>query len=174
MWSFRVDEYRKKAILEDFLVNILYSEYKRNLTMHGGTCVWRCYDGKRFSRDIDFYYKTESIEKSCKSFLDFLKEKGLTIKESGYFNIINTFSIIVQTDTKVKLDISFNYAPGVEVDYLTVSGGKRLIIALPAEALLNEKMDAYSDKIKKNKEEVQDLYDLWVLRNSIQNPLKKT
>ncbi len=174
MWNFRVEEYRKKAILEDFLVDILYSEYSRKLTMHGGTAVWRCYGGERFSRDIDIYFKTDSIEDFCKSLLDFLKQKGLAIKERGYFNQINTFSVTVQTDTKVKLDINFDYAQGDEVDYLTVSGGKRLIIALTPEALLNEKINAYADKIKNKKEEVQDLYDMWVLRNSIPNPLKKT
>ncbi|MCL5011519.1 MAG: nucleotidyl transferase AbiEii/AbiGii toxin family protein [Candidatus Marsarchaeota archaeon] len=174
MWSFRIEEYKKKAILEDFLVGALFDEYRRDLTMHGGTCIWRCYGGQRFSRDVDFYFKTTSIEQSCRYFLDFLKEKGLAVKESGYFNVRNTFSVIVQTDTKVKLDVNFDFKEGGEVDYSTVSGGKRMIIALSAESILNEKIEAYSDKFGKNSEEIQDLYDLWVLRNAVENPSTST
>ncbi len=177
MWDFKIDEYRKKAILEDFLVDILYGKYGTKLIMHGGTCIWRCYKGNRFSRDIDLYYDlgAEKFRDFSRALLDYLKEKGLAIKESGYFDTINTFSVITQGDTKVKLDINFSSAPGsAEADYETTGGNKKLIIALPPEMLMNEKIDAYTDKLKKHKDEIQDLYDIWILRQSVTGASAKT
>ena len=169
MWNFKIDEYRKKAVLEDIIIDILYEEYGRKITMHGGTCVWRCYGGKRFSRDIDLYLNKEAltIKYLKKTLFEQLREKNILIKQSRYFDSINTLSLIVQTNTKVKLDINFNFVEGGEIDYLTVSGAKKLIIALSAEDLLKEKIETYLDKIKEGKEEIQDLYDIWVLKDSV-------
>ena len=42
------------AQLQDEALEILYAVCPEAV-LHGGTAIWRCYEGKRFSEDLDFY-----------------------------------------------------------------------------------------------------------------------
>ncbi|MFH1246948.1 MAG: nucleotidyl transferase AbiEii/AbiGii toxin family protein, partial [Candidatus Micrarchaeota archaeon] len=41
------------ATLQDEVVDLIYSI--SSPVLHGGTAIWRCYAGNRFSEDLDFY-----------------------------------------------------------------------------------------------------------------------
>ena len=57
----RRKEELETARLEDDVINVL-TDITDKMAMHGGTAVWRCYNGKRFSTDIDVYIWDESFK----------------------------------------------------------------------------------------------------------------
>lgn len=166
----------KRAVLEDELVDLILKHHP-DFVMHGGTTVWRCYGGARFSRDIDFYSNLGPEAESAfqKEFHKVLTEKGYSIREEKYNNKTKTLHIIVRgNNTTGKLDITFSSAEGVAVDYLKTDGAKRLIRALSPEALLNEKISTYLNKHAEGMHEIQDLYDMVVLKTRLDHPPKST
>lgn len=159
----------EKAKLEDILVDILYRKY-RNLVFHGGTCIWRCYSGNRFSRDIDLYYKVEKEEQKAlflTNITKFLKDRGFVVKERGYERKTNTMHVLLESFAKMKIDINFNYKVGVPTEYKKVDDSRIIVLSLSPEELLNEKIEAYNDKLTGAggfaQPEVQDLYDIYYL-----------
>ncbi len=41
------------AMLQDTLIDLIYDTIQADATLYGGTAVWRCYNGNRFSEEID-------------------------------------------------------------------------------------------------------------------------
>ncbi|MCL4363549.1 nucleotidyl transferase AbiEii/AbiGii toxin family protein [Candidatus Marsarchaeota archaeon] len=160
---------RNRAIIEDEIVDLMLKYYS-GFVMHGGTAVWRCYGGNRFSRDVDFYSNLRPSDESRfqKQFHKLLIEKGYPIREEKYNNKTKTMHVIFKGgSTTGKLDITFENAKGIAAEYLRVDGSKRIILALSPEALLNEKIDAYLDKYSVQSHEIQDLYDMLILKDRI-------
>lgn len=159
----------EKARLEDVLVELLYSKYT-GLVFHGGTSIWRCYGGNRFSRDIDFYLQAKTQKEKMryyKEFLEFFKESGFSIKEKGYENATDTMHFLVESTTKMKIDINFKYKNGKEIDYIKIDDSKIVVLSLDPVELLNEKITAYDDKLSNQSKlkhpEAHDLYDIYYL-----------
>ena len=50
------------ARLEDSVVKAIY-EADAGVVLHGGTAIWRCYGGSRFSSDIDMYLTDAQVRK---------------------------------------------------------------------------------------------------------------
>ncbi len=164
----------KRAILEDEMVDIVLKHYG-NFVMHGGTSVWRCYGGNRFSRDIDFYSNLDPSDESAfqKQFHKLLVENGYAIREEKYNSQTKTLHVIFKgLDTTGKFDITFSKAKAKAVEYLRVDGAKRIVNSMDPETLFNEKMDAYLNKYEKQSHEIQDLYDMVILKDRIGNPSK--
>jgi predicted nucleotidyltransferase component of viral defense system len=46
--------HKELAKAQDIIVKALYETFNEAV-FHGGTCIWRCYGGNRFSEDIDVY-----------------------------------------------------------------------------------------------------------------------
>jgi predicted nucleotidyltransferase component of viral defense system len=162
---------RNRAIVEDEIVDLILKHFE-NFVMHGGTAVWRCYGGNRFSRDIDFYSNITASAESAfqKQLHKLLTENGYPIREEKYNNRTKTLHVIFRgNETTVKLDITFMNAKGIATEYLRVDGSKRIIRALSPEELLNEKVDAYSDKYASGAHEIQDLYDIIILKDRLSN-----
>ena len=42
------------AAAQDLIVSALYEVFNDSV-LHGGTSIWRCYKGNRFSEDVDAY-----------------------------------------------------------------------------------------------------------------------
>lgn len=167
----------EKAKFEDVLTELLYSKYK-TLVFHGGTAIWRCYNGNRFSRDIDLYYNARGVSaKECyKEFTDFFEGKKFTIKSKSYNNNTKTMQFLVEAVIKMKVDINLNYRFGIPEEYSRVDGSKIIVLALTPLKLLNEKINAYKDKISNfnafRQPEVQDLYDIYYLTTIIKRDAK--
>jgi predicted nucleotidyltransferase component of viral defense system len=167
---------RNRAIIEDEIVDLMLKHYG-GFVMHGGTAVWRCYGGNRFSRDVDFYSNLNASEESLfqKQFHKLLVESGYPIREEKYNNKTRTLHVIFKgAFTTGKVDLTFAKANGVAAEYQRVDGAKRIVLALSAEALLNEKMGTYLDKYARQDHEIQDLYDMVVLKNRISKPTAAT
>ena len=51
------------AYAQDVILGEIYKFFP-NAVLHGGTAIWRCYNGRRFSEDLDFYLpkQKEKIE----------------------------------------------------------------------------------------------------------------
>lgn len=174
--DFRNETQFKLAVLEDALIDFVYKEFE-NFVLHGGTAVWRCYKGNRFSRDLDFYTNMEPKAESNlqKKVHKVLKEHNYSIVEEKYNNKTNTLHIIVRNEsTTGKLDLTFAFAEGTAADYERVDGSKRIIYTLNPEGLMNEKINTYLEKFKDGNSEIQDLYDINTLKNVVLNPSKET
>ena len=147
-------EYLQKAILQDLVVLCVY-EIQPNAVFHGGTSLWRCYNGNRFSDDLDFYFVSE---KNFKNKLDScLKSKGLKLikyKETKH----TIFSKISDGKTDVKIEVSFENKKGEITRYELVDGSFIDILALTPKQLFYEKMSAY-----KNRRLARDIYDIYFL-----------
>ena len=72
------ESHRKIAYAQDLIVMEVYAIIERAV-MHGGTAIWRCYSGKRFSEDLNFYLP-RNIDK-LESLFKNLQSKGFLIKK---------------------------------------------------------------------------------------------
>lgn len=159
----------KRAILEDELLELVLKHYDR-LVMHGGTAIWRCYGGNRFSRDLDFYNNLDPSKESefQKNIHKILIDNGYSIREEKYNNKTLTLHIIIRGNaTTGKLDITFKKASGIAAEYVKVDGSKKLIYSLSPEELLREKIDTYINKYENGTDEIQDLYDIMILKDKV-------
>lgn len=164
----------KRAVLEDEALGLIVKNYS-TFVMHGGTAIWRCYGGNRFSRGLDFYSNLGTSEESAfqKGIHKLLVESGYSIREEKYNNKTKTLHIIFRgNDTTGKFDITFNKANGRAAEYMRVDGSKMMILALGPEELLVEKIDTYLSKYAHGDEEIHDLYDIIILKDRIGRPSK--
>ena len=89
------------ASLQDETIELLYTVLP-NAVLHGGTAIWRCYNGKRFSIDLDLYSKIEDLKEKL---APLLSSRQLFFKK--YKETKNVaYSIISDGSTEVKLDIN--------------------------------------------------------------------
>lgn len=155
----------RKARLQDSVLEALYSVVS-NTVFHGGTAIWRCYGGNRFSDDLDLYLKSESEATKLRNGLTWaLKRYNLDIKHAS---VIGNFTVmeISEDDSSIKLEVCVTRKKlkPVERNYERVDGTFFSILTLSPEDLICEKMDAYSNRMY-----VRDLYDICHL-SSIVNP----
>lgn len=151
------------AFLQDEIMDILYS-ISDDLILHGGTAIWRCYNGKRFSEDIDLY------SRSFPKFINSLREKVVShgllipkIKDTG--NVI--FSNIHNNKSTVKVEINHSAViQGSQMKYEVADGSNIEILSLTADQFVMEKILAYSDR-----RYIRDLYDIYHLTGTV--PLEK-
>ena len=143
------------ALLQDEVADLAYSIFPR-ITFHGGTCIWRCYGGNRFSEDLDFYLprKDFSAEKLSES----LSSRALALdKLKMTENLL--FSKISSNEAQVRLEINFSAAKRPVVrTYEKADGSHMDVLALSAEELLLEKIAAY-----RNRRLIRDIYDIYHL-----------
>ena len=145
---------RDLAELQDEAMEVVYEIFE-NAVIHGGTAIWRCYNGKRFSEDIDLYAKCngdfkELLEKS-------LKRRGLKLIRSR--RTANTvFSEISNDIVSMKLEITNEIKKGVLAIYEKANGGTLEVLTLRPQDLLLEKLAAYLSRRK-----VRDVYDVYFL-----------
>ena len=75
--------------LQDEVIEVVY-ETLDSAVIHDGAAIWRCYDGKRFSEDIDRYaaypedFKTELDKALARRGLSLLKSRQTIHRSSRY------------------------------------------------------------------------------------------
>ncbi|HII53587.1 TPA: nucleotidyl transferase AbiEii/AbiGii toxin family protein [Candidatus Micrarchaeota archaeon] len=148
------------ALLQDELIELLYAIDNR-LVLHGGTAIWRCYGGNRFSEDLNFYCKdTHRIEKF---FIEKVKEQNLEVlKFKKTENLI--FCKVSNGNTIARVEI--NFAAGkkaIASPYERTDGTFMDVLTLTEGKLILEKMEAY-----KNRRFIRDMYDIYHLSNYTQ------
>ena len=125
--------------------------------LHGGTAIWRCYGGNRFSEDVDFYLPLAARGETSVLSTAFHR-KGLAqqkLKETS--NAV--FATFGSGPLSVRFEASFrNVKDAVVRSYEMVDGTFTAVRTLRPEALLAEKATAYLSRRK-----VRDLYDVFFL-----------
>ncbi len=149
------------AKLQDELISLLYN-VDNSIVIHGGTSIWRCYSGNRFSEVIDLY----SVNFNSNNFKIEVKLhelKLLKFKDTG--NIL--FSNISENNISVKIEINHKYYPEnpVEMEYELIDGNTINVLTLSAEDLINEKILAYY-----NRRFIRDLFDIYILIKYVKKP----
>jgi len=150
----RKERHKKIAGAQDIIVETLYRVFPRAV-LHGGTAIWRCYSGNRFSEDVDAY-----IEKDTKKINRFFEE----MKKAG-FEIIkkrmtenSLYSLLSFGGTEVRFEALLRRAEGVMKEYETYEGILFNIFTLSPEQMITEKIGAYL-----NRRKIRDLYDIFFL-----------
>ncbi len=158
------DSHRKIAENQDLIVEELYKIFDKAV-LHGGTAIWRCYSGKRFSEDLDFYLpkNKEKIEILFKN----LEHKGFVIKKKK-ISENSLYSEMEYNRTSVRLEATYQNKPSIIVDYETSNGNKINIYSLSPEEFIKEKIATYQKRLK-----VRDLYDIFFLLKNVNIKLIK-
>lgn len=148
------------AMLQDEILEVVYSIVDRAV-LHGGTAIWRCYGGNRFSEDLDFYFPAG--ENFGVAFRRAVEERGLQVIK--YKRTKNTvFAKATNGDVEVRLEMGLRKARGEVVrQYTRADGSFADVFTLSPEALVLEKMSAY-----RSRRLIRDVYDIYHLRNMLE------
>ena len=146
--------HKEVARAQDLIIEELY-HYFEKAVLHGGTAIWRCYNGNRFSEDIDVCITKD--EKRINEFFDALKKDGFNIKKKK-ISEKSIFSVMELNGTEVRFEAIFERVEGSLKEYETADGNFVTIYALRVEEIINEKIDAYMKRLK-----IRDIYDIFFL-----------
>ncbi|HII15765.1 MAG TPA: nucleotidyl transferase AbiEii/AbiGii toxin family protein [Nanoarchaeota archaeon] len=157
--------HRDVAQAQDLAVREI-AEMLDTAVLHGGTAIWRCYRGNRFSEDIDVYLKKD-IGK-IEAFFKKLEAIGFKIekKKIGENSI---YSTLLLGRTEVRFEALFKSVKGSLKEYETAGGNLITLYCLTAEELVNEKIDTYLKRMK-----IRDLYDIFFLLRHVEKPKEVT
>jgi len=161
---------KEMADMQDLIIKELQKEFS-NAVLHGGTAIWRCYNGNRFSEDIDVYM-IKDMEKINNLFKN-LERSGLIIEKKN-ISKNSIYSLLRLDRTAVRFEALFKIINGSLKEYETTDGNLITIRTLSPEELINEKINAYLNRFK-----IRDLYDIFFLlryiktKKDISNNLKK-
>ncbi len=160
------------GLLQDEVMDILISCFPETLVFHGGTSIWRCYNGKRFSEDLDFYLNNEKYNE------ELLKEKiksaGLTINkikttDNVVFSKITAGKTEIRVEIRLLLKTNKIFTKKTITEYQRINGTTTTIYALSIDHLIIEKAQAY-----KNRKLIRDVYDVYFLStNNIKQETKQ-
>lgn len=157
------EKHRKIARAQDLVIECLYSIFN-NAVLHGGTSIWRCYKGVRFSEDIDVYLQKDP-QKIERLFEEFEKKGFIINKKKIGENAI--YSVLNLNETIIRFEALFKKINGILKEYESCDGNLKTIYTLSPEELIKEKIDTYLKRYK-----IRDLYDIFFLLRYIKD--KKT
>jgi len=146
--------HREIARAQDLIIEELYREFDKAV-LHGGTAIWRCYNGNRFSEDVDVYIP-RNIDKINNFFRnlekrDFIIKKKKIGKNSIYSSL--EFNRLI-----VRFEALFKSSKGFLKEYENFDGNFITVYTLTPEELIKEKVDAYLKRFK-----IRDIYDVFFL-----------
>jgi len=155
--------HQEVALLQDELVEMLYGAFQQEKpVLHGGTAIWRCYQGNRFSEDLDFYASTGKGFRE----LFFREAAARSLEVIKYKQTANlVFAKVSNGSVEVRLEINTRKTVEKVVgEYEKVDGSRMDIYTLSPEALIEEKMAAY-----RGRRLVRDVYDIYHLSRHAAN-----
>ncbi len=151
--------HREVAEAQDLVVMATYDTFPQSV-LHGGTAIWRCYGGNRFSEDVDFYLPP-SARREAKNLSSRLKRSGLDERK---FRATPTslFAEYAFGGSAVRFEAVFKSPEGPTVrPYEMLDGAFAAVRTLSPEALIREKALAYLGRRK-----ARDLYDIYILTHA--------
>jgi len=157
------EAHRKIAYAQDIIVKEVYSVLN-NSVLHGGTAIWRCYNGKRFSEDLDFYFSKD--KKNVGLVFENLKRQGFVILKKKISDT-SVYSELELERVSVRLEATFQKKSKILCDYEMLDGNFISIYSLTVEQFISEKSNTYLKRFK-----VRDLWDVFFLLKNAQNPEK--
>lgn len=153
--------HRDIAKAQDVIVEALYSVFSEAV-IHGGTAIWRCYRGNRFSEDIDAYIPQDKERVAL--FFEKLTQRGFQIDKKKIGDV-SIYSQLHLNRAAVRFEALFKNVNGHLKDYETAEGNWITISTLTPEELIKEKVSAYLGRRK-----IRDLYDIFVLLRHVHVP----
>jgi predicted nucleotidyltransferase component of viral defense system len=144
------------ARMQDLLIDLIYDYMQPNAILYGGTAIWRCLGGGRFSEDIDIYVNARFQSKHEAV----LKQNGLEIIDRD--KELPLHMRISDGKTDILLEASMGRYENVMAQYTKVDGTSMTISMLPPAKLFARKMEAY-----RSRKYIRDLYDLVHLTNYV-------
>ncbi|MCX6815690.1 MAG: nucleotidyl transferase AbiEii/AbiGii toxin family protein [Candidatus Aenigmarchaeota archaeon] len=150
------------ARAQDMVVEIIYRTMPETV-IHGGTAIWRCYSGSRFSEDIDVYIEKKS---DLEGFFSLLEKTGFSITRKR-LRENSVYSTLEFNGTEVKFEAVFKKVNGSVMEYETYEGILMNIKTLTPEELIAEKIAAYRKRKK-----IRDLFDIFFLLRHVKKPEK--
>jgi len=148
--------HKEIGLLQDELVEILYN-IAPELVFHGGTAIWRCFSGGRFSEDLDLYLNKLPEDFEGK-FSSEIKSRGLVLsKFKTTDNLI--YCKVDGPEASVKVEINFAAKKkGEAVQYEKLDGSSMVVFCIPLHELVEEKAGAYLGR-----KFIRDIYDVFFL-----------
>jgi len=155
-WILRLKKANHKEIAaaQDIIVEELYKVFN-NAILHGGTAIWRCYRGNRFSEDIDAYIPKG--KEKIKVFFKNLEKRGLTVEKMKLADN-SVYSNMRYNRIYVRFEATFQKFNGSLREYETTNGNLITVYTLTPEELIKEKVPTYLKRLK-----IRDLYDIFFL-----------
>ena len=154
------ERHKEIARAQDLIVESLYEVFN-NAVLHGGTAIWRCYSGNRFSEDVDVYIQKDI--KKIEELFSNLEKKGFII-EKKKISDNSLYSNLRFNNIFVRLEALFKKISGILKEYETIDGNFMSVYSLSAEEIINEKISAYLKRLK-----IRDLYDIFFLIKHVRN-----
>ena len=161
----RIKRMRHKEIAraQDLIVEELYGKFNKAV-LHGGTAIWRCYNGRRFSEDLDFYFPND--KKKIAVLFENLEKAGFEIKKKKVSEN-SVYSELELDRLAVRLEATFQKVSGVICDYEMSDGNIISVYSLTPDLFLDEKAKTYLKRFK-----VRDLWDVFFLLKIVDKPEK--
>jgi|SRR3989344_1873497 len=156
------EAHKAVAQAQDMIIQELYRSFE-NAVIHGGTAIWRCYGGNRFSEDIDIYIPKDNTK--IEALFTNLKSHGFAVEKKKVSDR-SLYSDLVWNRTHVRLEAIFKKSSGHLKEYQTVEGNFLTVYTLQPEEFIAEKVDAYIGRRK-----IRDLYDIFFLVRFVTNHL---
>ncbi|MBI5046710.1 nucleotidyl transferase AbiEii/AbiGii toxin family protein, partial [Candidatus Micrarchaeota archaeon] len=120
------------AALQDEVAEIVY-ELEPTAVLHGGTAIWRCYGGNRFSEDLDFYSKSERLVHELEAKV--ISHHLVLTKFKKTDNVI--FSKISNGTVDVRLEISLRLPnKKIAAEYVRLDGTFMSVLTISPEDLI--------------------------------------
>ena len=154
----RKGNHKEVAKSQDIIVQTLFEIFD-NAVLHGGTAIWRCYQGNRFSEDVDAYMPKDVTKLDL--FFSELEKKGFQIKKKK-ISENSIYSSLIFNRTPVRFEATFKKISGTLKEYETAEGNFLTIYTLTPEEFVKEKVSAYLNRLK-----IRDLYDTFFLLRHI-------
>ncbi|MBI5392603.1 nucleotidyl transferase AbiEii/AbiGii toxin family protein [Candidatus Woesearchaeota archaeon] len=151
------------AEAQDIIIRELYSVLD-TAAFHGGTAIWRCYQGNRFSEDIDMYIPRDIAK--INQFFSNLEKKGFIVQKKRFTDNA-LYSNLLFNRVEVRFEAAFRKVKGILKDYEAVEGNFIAVYTLSAEEFIREKTAAYLSRKK-----IRDLYDIFHLLKYVQDKEK--
>ena len=144
------------ARMQDVLIELIYDYIQPDAILYGGTAVWRCYGGGRFSEDIDIYVN-RAFEKKLGQYL---QKNGM--KVTWRDKELPLHIRISDGRTEVLLEPGIGKFESAISQYTKVDGSSITLSTLQPSELFVRKMEAYEGR-----RYIRDMYDLVHLTNYI-------
>jgi len=159
----RKASHREIAKAQDMIAEELYRVFE-NAVLHGGTAIWRCYQGNRFSEDIDAYIPRD--KEKINLFFGNLERRGFVIEKKKIAEN-SVYSGMRIERTHVRFEATFRKIEGILKEYEKIDGNFITVYTLSPEELIKEKVSAYIKRLK-----IRDLYDIFFLLRRVEDDRK--
>ena len=154
IFRLKKENHREIAKAQDIMISSLYQVFG-DAVFHGGTCIWRCYKGNRFSEDIDVYLSERG---RIDEFFASLGKKGFRILKKRV-KANSLYSLLEFDRVQVRFEAVFKkISDYILKEYETAESTLINVYTLSPQELLKEKVAAC---LKRKK--IRDLYDIFFL-----------